>query len=58
MNPHDTTTEHRQLSDADLWHLMSEGCNAAEIAAWTGTSLAVARARMGELCAKRARGEG
>jgi len=51
------TEERHELSDADLWHLMSEGCNAAEIAAWTGTSLAVARARMGELCAKHARGE-
>lgn len=52
------TEQRHELSDADLWLLMQEGCNANEIAAWAGISLAVARARMGELCAKHARGEG
>ena len=51
------TEERHDLSDADLWLLVCEGCNANEIAAFTGTSLAVARARIGELCAKHARGE-
>ena len=39
--------EHRQLTDADVWQLLSEDCNAREIAAFAGVSLSTAIAMVG-----------
>lgn len=36
------TTEHRNLSDADVWTFLEAGCNAREIAAYAGVSLTTA----------------
>lgn len=36
----------RELSADDVWHLMAEGCNCREIAAFAGVSLATATAMM------------
>lgn len=35
-------TERHKLTDAEVWGFVTEGCNAAEIAAYAGTSESVA----------------
>ena len=36
-------TSRPRLADVDVWHFVTEGCNAAEIAAYAGVSIAVAQ---------------
>lgn len=39
-----TFIEHRQLSDAEVWTFLSEGCSLPEIADYAGVPMVVAQA--------------
>lgn len=40
------TTDRHELTDSDVWTLVSEGCNANEIAAFAGVAVSAAHAMM------------
>ena len=44
--------EHRQLTDADVWQLLSEDCNTLEIADYAGVSVSTASAMVGRAQAR------